>query len=142
MGNLWAYKSIWRPVVYLTGRLHPKQYFSLGHKHLAPGNRVAGKYRFLFPLLLALKKLTASTCDLPSDLTFRFGICIGTPTHVSPPGKTFICIFLPTQATNRRSRESWTFSLNGFGFAIGSPWGQLKLRDGMCDVRGRGDNKM
>jgi hypothetical protein len=41
-----AQNSIWRPAVNSTGRLHPDKYISLGHKHLAPGNRVAEKEGF------------------------------------------------------------------------------------------------
>jgi hypothetical protein len=46
--NFCAENSILRPAVNPIGRLHPEKYISLGHKHLAGGNRVAGKKGFLF----------------------------------------------------------------------------------------------
>jgi hypothetical protein len=45
-----------------------------------------------------------STCFLSCAFE-RFGACIGTPTHVTPPGKAFSCVGMSLQAPNRRSNQ-------------------------------------
>jgi hypothetical protein len=47
-GKFCAQKSIWRPAVNPTERLHFKKYLFFWHKHLAPGNRAAKEEWFLF----------------------------------------------------------------------------------------------
>jgi hypothetical protein len=42
-GNFCAKNSTLSPAINPTRRLHPKKYSSLGHKHLAPGNKVVKK---------------------------------------------------------------------------------------------------
>jgi hypothetical protein len=51
--TFWAKKSTLRPVDNPTGRSHYNNIFILGHKQLAPGNRVRkkkGSYSFVFKL--------------------------------------------------------------------------------------------
>jgi hypothetical protein len=53
-----AENSIWNPAINPTGRLHHEKYFNLGHKHLAPGNRVAQNQGLQFGRFQGRKKET------------------------------------------------------------------------------------